>query len=201
MNSEIERAKKYSNSLNEIRLRLAVLESICQGTLTTGSENFDYELAAVNLRKILENIAFGSLTANSTAYEAAYSGIEKIWRAKKLLENLEQMHVDFYPQPLESPKITDGVPRKIHFELLTSGFLTRVEFVELYDLCSQVIHSQNPFKPDSTINFRLPVIEWTHKIRSLLRFHLFRLSGLPQLWLGELEGPDGLSHVQIASPT
>lgn len=201
MKSEIERAKKYSNSLNEIRLRLAVLESICQGTLTTGSENFDYELAAVNLRKILENIAFGSLTANSSAYEVAYSGIEKIWRAKILLDNLEKIHVDFYPQSLEAPKITAGVPRKLHFELLISGFLTRVEFVELYDLCSQVIHSQSPFKPSATINFGIPVIEWTQKIRSLLRFHLFRLSGFPQLWLGELEGPDGLSHVQIASPT
>jgi hypothetical protein len=201
LDSEIERLNNYSTSLNEIRLRLAVLESICQGTLTTGSENFDYELAAVNLRKILENIAFGSLTANSTAYKAAYAGIEKIWRAKKLLEKLEKMHVDFYPQPLEPPKIAAGIPRKLHFELLTSGFLTRVEFVELYDLCSKVMHSKNPFESNVTINFRLPVIDWVDRIRSLLRFHLFRLSGLPQLWLGELEGPDGLSHVQIASPT
>ncbi|MYN04732.1 hypothetical protein GTP41_21800 [Pseudoduganella sp. DS3] len=201
MNSELERAKKYSNSLNEIRLRLAVLESMCQGSLTTGSEYFDYELAAVNLRKILENIAFGSLTANSRAYEGVYAGIEKIWRAKELLDKLERMYVDFYPKPLEPPVITDGIPRKLHFELLTSGFLTRVEFVELYDLCSSVIHSQNPFKPSATINFRLSVMEWVHRIRSLLRFHFFRLSGLPQLWLGELEGPDGFSHVQIASPT
>jgi hypothetical protein len=201
LNYEIERAKNYSNSLNEIRLRLALLESICEGTLTTGNENFDYEVAAVNLRKILEHIAFGSLTANSVAYEAAYSNIEKIWRAKNLLDKLEHIHVDFYPQPLEPPKITDGTPRRLHFEMLSAGFLTRAEFVELYDLCSKVIHSRNPFATSATINFRLPVIEWTRRIRSLLTFHLFRLAGLPQLWLGELTGPDGLSHVQIASPT
>lgn len=103
LETELNRAEKYSNSLNEIRLRVALLESICRGTLTTGNENFNYEIAAVNVRKILEHIAFGSLTANSVAYGAVYSGIEKVWRAKDLLNKLEIIHADFYPQPLEPP--------------------------------------------------------------------------------------------------
>jgi hypothetical protein len=200
LKTEINRANNYSNSLSDIRLRLALLESICRGTLTTGNENFNYELAAVNLRKILEHIAFGSLTANSVAYGAVYSGMKKIWRAKDLLDKLESIHADFYPQPLKPPKMTEGTPRNFHFEMLSIGFLTRSEFVELYDLCSKVIHSRNPFDENTSINFRLTVLEWTGKIRALLSFHLFRLSGLPQLWLGELEGADGLSHVYIASP-
>lgn len=201
MDSELKRAQQYSTSLNDIRMRLSLVESICQGSLTTGSENFDYEIAAVNLRKVLENIAFGSLTANIAGYGVAYTGIEKIWRAKDLLGKLERIHEDFYPKPLEPPKIANGIPRKIHFEFLDSGYLTRDEFVELYDHCSKVLHSPNPFAKIEVVNFRIPVIEWVQKIRSLLSFHLFRLSGLPQLWVGELQGPDGMSHVQIASPT
>jgi hypothetical protein len=200
LDSEIKRAKNYSNSLNDIRIRLTLVDSICKGSFTTGNENFDYELAAINLRKILEQIAFGSLTANGVAYDAAYKGIEKIWRAKDLLDKLERIHADFYPRPLEPPIITTGTPRRLHFKLLSSGFLTRGEFVELYSHCSKVMHSPNPFSNSAIIDFRLPVIEWICRIRALLTFHLFRLSGLPQLWMGELEGPGGLSHVQIAAP-
>lgn len=201
MDTEHERAAQYCSSLNDIRLRLMLVESLCESTFTTGSTTFDNELAAINLRKILEHIAFGSLTANSTAYTAAYDGIASVWRAKKLLDKLEFIHSDFYPRPLQIPNATinQGSPRHLHFDYVKHGYLTRDEFVELYDTCSEVIHSRNPFKENTVVDFRLPIIEWAGKIRSLLALHLFRLSGLPQLWIGELQGPDGQSHVAVAS--
>lgn len=199
--SDTERAKVYCSALDDIRARLDVVDAICRNQITTGAENFDYEIAAINLRKALEHIAFGSLMANRSVYEPFHKDIQKIWRAKQLLERLEKINPHFYPQPLEQPTIAQEpkAPRHFHFENLTTGFLTRSEFVVLYDSCSEVIHSQNPFSGKSTINFGLPPLEWAERVRRLLSFHFFRLYGFPQLWLGELQGPDGKAHVYIAS--
>lgn len=188
-------AKLYCRSLDEIRTRLALLRSVCTGNLNTGSENFNYEIAAVNLRKCLELIAFGSLTANKMAYASVYTDFETHWRAVKLLEKLEKMHPSFYPIALLPPSVSDSTPRQVHFELETKGFLTRNEFSELYDLCSQVIHTKNPFASQTVINFRLSVTEWVNKIETLLRFHRFQLVGVPYIWIGELYGiGDGKAH-------
>lgn len=201
MKSETDRAGVYCAALDEVRARLNVVQSVCGGVVTAGSEQFDYEIVAINLRKALEHIAFGSLTANSSAYEAVHADIQKVWRAKKLLERLEQVHKDFYPKALKPPSIThEHGGRRLHFDDLAAGFLTRAEFVELYDACSQVIHSRNPFSSTSSITFGRAPSEWAERIRLLLSFHLFRLSGYPQVWLGELQGPDGKAHVSIASP-
>jgi len=200
MVSDIELAKLYCRSLDEIRERLALVRSICDGSVTTGSEAFDYEIVSVNFRKILELIAFGALTANKDAYATAYAKYEKHWMAKQLLECLEKVHPDFYPTALIQPVISNEIPRKVHFELVADGFLTRDEFVELYNLCSGVIHSRNPFAPQSDINFRIPVKEWAARVETLLRFHIFRLVGLPQVWVGELCAPgDGKAHVYVAN--
>lgn len=201
MSSVEKLATQYCGSLNDIRVRLELVRSICKGSLSAGAELLNYEIAAVNLRKVLELIAFGSLTANKAAYTAAYVGIEKKWRAKALLDDLEKIHADFYPKPLQRPAISGGAPRHFHFEFQNTGFLTRDEFIELYDVCSKVIHTRNPFAADTTVDFRITVVEWAERIEKLLSFHLFRLSGMSQIWIGELVAPsDGKSHIYIASP-
>ncbi len=200
LSSDEKLAGQYCGFLNEIRVRLEIVRSICKGALSVGTEPLDYEVVAVNLRKVLELIAFGSLTANKAAYSAIYDGIEKKWRAKVLLNDLEKIHPDFYPKPLLPPAVSGGEPRHLHFEFQSTGFLTREEFAELYDLCSKVIHTRNPFAAAVAVNFRITVAEWVARIEKLLSFHLFRLSGLPQVWIGELAAPgDGKSHVYIAS--
>jgi len=199
--SDNDRAQAYCISLNEIRARMDAVRAVCRGGVTFGTAQFDYEVVAINFRKALELIAFGSLTANRAAYEAAHKDIQKIWRAKELLERLEKIHRDFFPKPLKQPSITyEQGQRRLHFDDLVAGFLTRAEFVTLYDACSQVIHSQNPFSTTSSISFGHTPLEWAEKITNLLAFHLFRLSGYPQVWVGELQRPDGRAHVSIASP-
>jgi hypothetical protein len=201
LNSDEKLASLYCGYLNEIRVRLEFVRSVCKGSLSVGTESHDYEVVAVNLRKVLELIAFGSLTANKAAYSAMHAGIEKKWRAKALLDDLDKIHPDFYPKPLLRPAVTEGEPRRLHFDFQSTGFLTRDEFIELYDLCSKVIHTRNPFAAVVTVDFRIAVIEWVARIEKLLSFHLFRLSGMPQIWIGELAAlGDGKSHVYIASP-
>jgi hypothetical protein len=59
-----ELAKLYCSSLDEVRMRLSLIRSVYNGSLSAGSEIVNYEIASVNLRKCLELIGFGSLIAN-----------------------------------------------------------------------------------------------------------------------------------------
>ena len=43
-----ELAKLYCSSLDEVRIRLTLICSICNGSLSAGSEIFNYEIASVN---------------------------------------------------------------------------------------------------------------------------------------------------------
>lgn len=201
MATDLSLAKIYCNNLDEIRNRLLLVKSFGNGNKTLGNERSDYEIVAVNLRKILELIAFGSLTANKDLYAQTYAKFSEHWRIKQLFENLKKIHPDFYPKALMKPTISSGTPRNVHFEIETNGFLTAQELFELYGYCSEVIHTHNPFKGNVTINFRLSITDWAARIEMLLTFHLFRLAGLPQVWVGELSDPqNGKAHVYIASP-
>jgi len=175
LNSDEKLASLYCGFLNDIRVRLELVRAVCKGSLSVGTESLDYEVVAVNLRKVLELIVFGSLTANKAAYSATYAGIEKKWRAKALLDELEKIHPDFYPKPLLRPAVSEGEPRRLHFDFQNTGFLTRDEFIELYDLCSKVIHTRNPFAAAAAVDFRIAVVEWVARIEKLLSLHLFRL--------------------------
>lgn len=198
-----DRALAYCSSLNRVRARLDLVSSIWERQKSLGLEpGLDYEVIAVNLRKVLEHIAFGSLTANRAAYEAAHKDLQKVWSAKRLLERLESLHPQFYPQALEPPIITgEGTTaRRMHFEFRSTESLTRSDFVALYDKCSEVIHVENPFSGKTAIDFGRSPLEWVTLIRNLLTFHFFRLHGTADVWIGELKGPNGDAHVYLASP-
>jgi hypothetical protein len=59
-----EQTQLYINCMQEIRDRINVVESVGQQRLTTGLEECDKDLVFLQFRKVLELVAFASLTAN-----------------------------------------------------------------------------------------------------------------------------------------
>ena len=86
--------------MEEVRDRINLVRSVGEHNITTGREVFDVELVFVQLRKVLELIAFASLTANKDKYCAAHANFATHWRAKSMLEELEKINPDFYPMPI-----------------------------------------------------------------------------------------------------
>ena len=169
------------------------------GPTLLGSEVYAYECLSVQLRKVLELIAFGSLCANQEKYAEHYENFGKEWRAKRILDKLERIHPDFYPKPLRPfVKKPDGTK---HFPIVEDGFLGREEFEELYDACSAAIHTANPFGSKTAINFRLPVVGWVDRIRTLLNIHLMHLAGTDTIWVVYMNGQDGKVQTFTAGPT
>jgi hypothetical protein len=77
--------------MEDAKRRMALIRSIANGSLTLGTETFNYECASLQLRKVLESIAFGSLCANTVAYAQVHANFEKHHRAKDLLRALEKV--------------------------------------------------------------------------------------------------------------
>jgi len=131
-------------------------------------------LVFVQLRKALELIAFASLTANKEKYSTAHANFALHWRAKEMLEALEKINPEFYPVPLESPVRQENAV--VHFPRLDSGFLTKDEFVTLYNVSSAAIHTRNPFSTkDPVIEIGYSVEDWVLRIQRLLALHVMHL--------------------------
>lgn len=189
----------YCEIMQSAKSRLDLVAKItADGYLIAGSEYHTYEFMAVQLRKVLEAVAFGSLCANQKVYVNKYNKLSREWSAKRILENLERIHPYFYPKP-HKQFVTKPDGTK-HFPAVEEGFLTRNEFEELYDTCSAAMHATNPFSGVTSVNFRLPVQEWVNRIRSLLNIHLMRIAGNDTLWLVYMSGEYGKVQAIIAEP-
>ena len=88
-------SQAYCNCMEEIRLRLGVVQALGNKTFSTNYVHSEQQLAFLQFRMCLELIAFGSLIANQAAYSAAYKDFSSHWRAKKMLEYLEKVNADF----------------------------------------------------------------------------------------------------------
>jgi hypothetical protein len=189
----------YSNYMEDVKSRLAVVKTVSGAQISMGSELFDYEFVSVQLRKSLELVAFASMAANKKLYAEAHANFAKHWRAKKTLSSLELLHSDFYPQPIRLDHVKESGAK--HFEHIRNGYLTKEDFVTLYDQCSEVLHTRNPFtKKNRHIDFKHSVVEWVQKIESLLRLHLMRFVDREEVWVVEMYSGDGKVHTFRASP-
>jgi hypothetical protein len=187
--------------MEDMKRRLAVVNTVAKGNLSTGSEVFDYEFVAVQLRKSLELVAFASMTANKKLYAEAHASFANHWKAKAMLSSLDRLHPGFYPQPIILDHVKESGVK--HFEHVKDGYLTKEDFVTLYDLCSEVLHTWNPFtNKERYIDFKRSVAEWVQRIERLLRLHLMRFVDREEIWVVEMEtSTDGKVHAFTATPS
>src|SRR5437870_1982637 len=159
--------RRYINCMEEVRDRINLVTTIGARKVTIGTDVFDIELVFVQLRKVLELIAFASLTANKAKYSAAHAKFAEHWKAKLMLKELEKINPEFYPVPIGQPQLqANGVK---HIPAVTDGFLTKEDFEFLYDKSSDILHVRNPFgdkKP--VVQMGYSVKEWVSRIQVLL---------------------------------
>ena len=193
-------AAMYCDLMEDIKRRIKLITKFTSGELQFDSEQFAYECVSVQLRKVLELIAFGSLCANKTKYAQVHGNFARHWNAKRLLKDLGEVHSGFYPTPMRFSRTkSDGTKL---LDRVTHGFLTPDDFVVLYDKCSQVIHSRNPFSElDPNIDFVRSVDQWVRSIQELLGLHLMQFVDETKVWAVSMHDlSDGRVHAYIAAP-
>lgn len=162
--------RKYASMMWECRYRLETLRDFTSGKTHCTYLQTTIESEALQLRKLLELIAFSSLVSYQEAYRSVRSDIGKDWHAARILRKIESINPEFYPVPI------DGFNRQ-DWNRVRSGYLTRKQFERLYDKCGAMLHSQNPFsKGKSSLAFHQKVPEYLGRIETLLSEHLVELA-------------------------
>jgi hypothetical protein len=194
--------QKYCNYIDEAKQRLATIQQFTKGSAsisTLGRTDYDIEFVAIQLRKTLELIAFSSLIANRKVYSDAYTNYSKQWNPKYMLKDLEKVNPNFYPRPVYCTEPDErGVK---HIEYIKDGFLTKDEFVFLYDKCGKALHALNPYSNANVVNLQRSVDEWVQRIGALLLVHRVTLVGTDETWIVYLQYPlDNKVHAFASTP-
>ena len=74
-----------------------------------------------------------------------------------------------------------------------NDYLTKDEFIKLYDMCGDMAHVKNPFDAEPSINYDTQISEalhWMTRIRNLLNAHSIRLMDDPNLYLVQMAAQD-----------
>jgi hypothetical protein len=180
----------YCNCMERVRRHVHIADSVFAGKIDTRDRDLNAELIFLHFRKALEEIAFASVSANREKYSAARAGFATEWNARRMLGFVEKVNPNFYPIPLKPPH--EIAPGHKFFDRISDGFLTKDDFVTLYDGSSEVLHCRNPYAPgDPTINVKYSGDEWSRRIKLLLCWHFVQIVDVPGLWVIQVpdEGP------------
>jgi hypothetical protein len=177
-----EDIQKYIRSMQEIKHRIKVALAILDGKTTTGQPPIDIETVALQTRKILELIALASVCVNKKEYSKMREKFYTDWHANRILNDIEKVNPKFYPMPGKQI-LEDG--KAIGVRPVDEPYLTRGEFEELYDRCSDYMHANNPYGNSTDIEkAKLIFSESIQKIIMLLSNHRIQLKNSEQqLWV------------------
>lgn len=177
MERMVELEKLYLRNMQKIKWRTRAIYEVLQKKRATTFISTNIEFCVLQIRKILELIALSSLISDADIYKEKMQNVEKMWNAKYILQDLERINPQFYPQPI---KIIKQEGKEDSWETLDEPYLTKEKFILLYDKCGRFMHESSPFLSEAEINIFYTEMErnfkeWMLLIRNLLNFHTVHL--------------------------
>ncbi len=179
----VKHIEAYAKLMKEVKLRTAVIDALRSGNAHETFPETRIESIYLQLRKILELIALGSLVANHDALAKIVSTLGDHWNAKTMFRDIKKVNPDFYPHPVvDQPSTVPGATNEL--VPLVEGTLTKEDFVHLYDRCGGLLHAANPLgRTVDYDRYAADVPKWLGKIVTLLSSHKIHLLGDTGFWL------------------
>ena len=151
------------------------------------------ELGYLQLRLICENIALACLAVHGDVPGARSAKIRSAHEADKILNSLESLHNNFYPQP-GTFELDPATGRSI-FVPSKDDYMGKPDLVRLYRECAGHLHrgdyegARDFWKKDIDLK---PIHNATLKIMALLKFHKIALLGSDdELWVTMIDPTNG----------
>lgn len=184
----------YLSLMEEIKVRFQAITIITASNLSVPQKIIE-ESCLLQIRMVCELIGLACLVAHGDITKS--NKLTKVYQADRIISTLEELHPKFFPAPVT---MTFN-PGHVHFEPLKSGFLTKSEFLRLYNQrCGGSLHRgslKNLLSPrrQSHVDFdELRV--WVNKIMRLLDKHVVFLRDGNTLVLCQMD--NGKEAVQVA---
>lgn len=178
-----ENIKKYAEAMGEINVRINSIKSLYDHVkiLPKIPEPIIIESAALQIRKVLELVAFASLVTHEQIYSETFKNIDKEWHAINIIRKMEKINPHFYPVSLFHEETSQTVTER------TNNYLTKNKFTELYGRCGNILHRPNPFKVllgdryyQEYADF---IYESVESIKNLLEIHAIQLINDDIVWV------------------
>jgi hypothetical protein len=186
----------YGRQMEEVKRRINVVTHFLHAPGHAVYFQPAVESASLQIRKILERIAFGSLIANRELYEQTYRNFSRTWKADLLLKDLARINQRYFPVPIK-PNPTKRVDGSIEHELVVDGWLTPEDFTEAYEACNSLLHATNPYRVERDMKqMAEKLMLWRNKIIQLLNIHEVHFVDQRTMWVVNMQ-EDGDEHVHF----
>jgi hypothetical protein len=167
----------YQALMSEARYRIDLFNFILPGG-TKLPEALVQELCYLQLRMLCETIALGCLVAHGDIIQLQIKQFEKEWSAEKIIEKLERLNPDFFPQQMVLGRGPQGGSITAN---TNPNALKKDELTKLWNKCGGFLHRGTLKKLDSfdpqkhgKVNVA-DITESVQKIEDLLGSHLIPL--------------------------
>jgi len=190
-------ARLYADLMEEIKRRTAIIQSVLNGAYSMPAIA-GFELCYIQLRKICEIFSLACLAAHGDIPGVQTKLLQKTYNADLIIKQLANLHPNFYPVP-GNQRLDPQSQKPVEVIPITSGFLTKQDFLDLYGECGNYLHRgsirQLLTKWEPVIEFK-KIKEWTDKIVTLLNHHQIQTSRPgEQFWVIMNAKSDGKVHV------
>ena len=164
--AELLDVKQYCDLMEQTKTDLTgaieIMESTSIGTETR------IKTAAVQTRKILEDIAYAALVSNKDIWNKPQEELKDLRSPRDIFRNIGKIHPTFFPTPVEIREPSKGKP----FVTKTQGVLTKEMLLQIYRELNPLAHSRNPLDEPIDLKYyekKLPV--WLEEIVNTLATH------------------------------
>lgn len=133
----------YQSIMVEVMIRAYSINSATRAP-TSIPQPLIREYCYLQLRMLCELIALGCLVAHGDITKTKY--FQKAYKADDILQQLEKLHPNFYPQPFKpdfTPRTAANPVGGIHLGEMDQDYLKKDDLIRLYAKCGSVLHKGN----------------------------------------------------------
>jgi hypothetical protein len=187
----------YIGFMEQIKARNMAINAVgSRMVLQAQPDMIGTEFAFLQFRLICETIALACLAAHGDISQTQQPSIQKAWKPREIMDELEKLNPDFYPFPTKQILGADGKCERT--EDVKDDYLTKTDLLKLWAISGNELHMGN-LHNIVTKRKKLPSISeianWNRKIITLLGHHQIQLSDPNyQFWVLMQAEKDGKVH-------
>ena len=188
---------KYCLLMQEIKERMIYMHPIMQRRYCSDIyfSKIDLEICCLQIRKMLELMALGSLVMHKIYFNKAASIFAKAWNAKYIIRDIKRMNPCYFPRAI-SPEV-DGPDNAI--QDIFENVLHEDLFIKIYDKCGKVLHTPNPLGSKTDYQYYYDnLVKWADLIFNTLRNHLITFIEYESAFIIQFNEPtESITYIEL----
>ena len=166
---------QYCDLMEQVKSRIEAIDQLMEFPGIT--IQIRVESICLQLRMLLELIVFSSLVSNKDVWQRSQKELQSSRDIGKKLRELERIHPNFYPRPVEIQGSNPGAEPGEREE----GFLSESKLIEVYGRLGNILHAENPLGKETDYRYFIDEIPgWISQVQNLLECHKVYLYHHPE---------------------